>query len=430
MEVTQLLYALIGYGVSNRSLCKMLVKMGHRVFVSEAKALSEQDRRDLDEMHVEFEDNGNTECVLKADWIVVSPSVRFDHPVVSKARERTLTDLDVVLNIKKPGFIVAVTGTNGKTTTCHMFEHVLTKLGKRVIVAGNIGNPIASVRDEQLDYLVLEISSFQLFWSKNLPIDVGIILNIEPNHLDWHPSFQHYVESKLKLFTFAGKRFMHESCRRFINERWTDVVSFSTAHLVNEDQVEFRGQTYPLRNGFLKTHQNLQNLSAVLTVLESLGFEPRMVLEALEDFTPPQHRMQLVAIIDGVHFVNDSKSTSAAATIAALQNYQEGNVVLILTGRGKNESYDALVAQIKRKVKHVVVFGEITALITPLLRASNVPFRVVENMEEAVFEAFRRASRGDIVLLSPAAASFDLYANYAERGEHFVRVVESLKEGA
>ncbi|WP_448535903.1 UDP-N-acetylmuramoyl-L-alanine--D-glutamate ligase [Pseudothermotoga sp.] len=430
MEVLQLLYALVGYGVSNRSLCKMLINMGHEVFVSEAKSLSEQDKRDLYEMRVEFEENGNTEHILKADRIVVSPSVKPDHPIVSRAREKVLTDLDLVVNLRKPGFIVAVTGTNGKTTTCQMFEHVLDKLGKRVVVAGNIGNPIANVHVEQLDYLVLEISSFQLFWAKNLPIDVGVILNIEPNHLDWHPSFEHYVQSKLKLFTFAEKRFAHENCRRLIDERWPNVVSFPTVKLVDRDQIEFHDQIHPLRNTFLRTHQNLQNLSAVLTVLEFLGFEPNTVLEALEDFTPPQHRMQLVAVIDGVQFVNDSKSTSAAATIAALQNYQDGKVVLILTGRGKNESYDALVEQIKRKVKYVVVFGEIIDLVVPLLRASNVQFCVVENMERAVLEAFKKSSQGDTVLLSPAAASFDLYANYAERGDHFVRVVQSLKEGA
>jgi UDP-N-acetylmuramoylalanine--D-glutamate ligase len=408
----------------------MLINMGHKVFVSEAKPLSEQDKRDLQEMHVEFEENGNTERVLKADRIVVSPSVKPDHPIVSRACEKVLTDLDVVLNLRKPGFIVAVTGTNGKTTTCHMLEYALSKFSKKVLTAGNIGNPIANLHSEQLDYLVLEISSFQLFWAKNLPIDVGIILNIEPNHLDWHPSFEHYVESKLKLFTFAEKSFAHENCRRLIDERWPNVVSFSTLKLLDKERIEFRDQIYPLRNTFLRTHQNLQNLSAVLTVLESLSFEPNLVLEALEDFTPPQHRMQLVAVIDGVQFVDDSKSTSAAATIAALQNYQDGKVVLILTGRGKNESYDALVEQIKRKVKYVVVFGEIVDLVVPLLRASNIQFCVVENMEQAVLEAFKKSNQGDTVLLSPAAASFDLYANYAERGEHFVRVVESLKEGA
>ncbi len=429
MEVLRLLYALVGYGVSNRSLCKMLINMGHEVFVSESKSLSEQEKRDLYEMRVEFEENGNTERILKADRIAVSPSVKPDHPIVSKAREKVLTDLDVVLNLRKPGFIVAVTGTNGKTTTCHMLEYVLSKFDKKVLIAGNIGNPVANVHSEQLDYLVLEISSFQLFWSKSLPIDVGVILNIEPNHLDWHPSFDHYVESKLKLFTFAEKRFAHENCRRLIDERWPNVVSFSSLKLLDKDQIEFRDQIYPLRNTFLRTHQNLQNLSAVLTVLESLGFEPNLVLEALEDFTPPQHRMQLVAVIDGVQFVDDSKSTSAAATIAALQNYQDGKVVLILTGRGKNESYDALVEQIKRKVKFVAVFGEIIDLVVPLLRASNVQFCVAESMEQAVLEAFKKSSQGDTVLLSPAAASFDLYANYAERGEHFVRVVQSLKEG-
>lgn len=423
-----MLYALVGYGISNRALCKLLKRMGHEVFVSETRVLSEGERRELREMNVEYEENGNTERMLSADWIVVSPSVKPNHPIVSKAQEKVVTDLDVVLNVRKPAFIVAITGTNGKTTTCSMLAHVLNKLGKKATVAGNIGNPAANVFDQRLDYLILEISSFQLFWSRNLPVDVGVILNIEPNHLDWHPNFDHYVQSKFKLFTFAEKKFIGEGYLRFVKDE-PNVHVIPAVHPLGRDRVIFRGQTYPLQNGSLMTYQNLQNLSAVLTVMDFLGFELNEVLKALEDFDLPPHRMQLVAVINGVRFVNDSKSTSAAATIAALGNYEDGRVILILTGRGKNESYDVLVEQIKRKAKHVLLFGEIAPLIAPLLKASGVPYSVVGNMEEAVTEAFRMASQGDVVLLSPAAASFDLYRNYEERGEHFVRVVQSLKEG-
>lgn len=427
--MSSLTYALVGYGVSNRALCKALVRLGHKVFVSEARTLNEEEKRELSILNVEFEENGNSEKILQADRIVVSPSVKPDHPIVSHSLEKVLTDLDVVLSLEKPGFILGITGTNGKTTTCHMFEHVLGRLGKKTVVAGNVGNPVANVLGEKLDYLVLELSSFQLFWAKGLPIDVGLILNIEPNHLDWHPSFEHYVESKLKLFTFAEQRFTHRDCDTFISSKSYPVEFFSPVRTAGEGEIEFRGHVYPLRNESLKTHQNQQNLSAVLTVMEFLGFDPAEVLAALEDFRPPHHRMELVANIAGIQFVNDSKSTSAAATIAALENYPDGRVVLILTGRGKNESYDPLMMQIKRKVKYVVVFGEIHSRVVPLLKKSNVPFCVVENMEQAVLEAFKRANFGDVVLLSPAAASFDLYSNYAERGEHFIRVVKFLQEG-
>lgn len=424
-----MLYSLVGYGVSNKALCKVLIRQGHRVFVSEARSLGEIEKQELLEMNVEFEENGNTEKILKADWIVASPSVRPDHPIVSKASEKVLTDLDVVLSSWKPGFIIAVTGTNGKTTTCQMLGYVLKEFDKKVAVVGNVGNPIANIVDERFDYLVIEISSFQLFWSKKLPIDIGVILNIEPNHLDWHHSFEHYVESKLKLLMYAKERYVHESCKKIAEKRKLNAKFFLPLRTLDGDRIEFRGRIYPLRNELLKTHQNLHNLSAVLVVLESLGFEPSKVLEVLENFIPPQHRMQLIAIVDDVRFVDDSKSTCAAATMAALQNYEDGRVILILTGRGKNENYDAMIEQIKKKVKHVVIFGEIASVMSTLLRAANVPFSLVENMEQAVFEAFKRAGRGDTVLLSPAAASFDLYKNYAERGEHFIRVVQSLKEG-
>ncbi|MCS7174507.1 UDP-N-acetylmuramoyl-L-alanine--D-glutamate ligase [Pseudothermotoga sp.] len=423
-----LIYALVGYGVSNKALCKILIQLGHKVFVSEARALNEEERKELFALGVEFEENGNSDKILQADWIVVSPSVKPDHPIISHALERVLTDLDVVLNIEKPGFIIGITGTNGKTTTCRMFEHVMSKLGKKVAVAGNVGNPVSNVLGQRFDYLIMELSSFQLFWAKSLPIDVGLILNIEPNHLDWHPNFEHYVESKLKLFKFAKDKYIHRDCETIVKSKGYSVRFFSPIR-VTEDGIEFCGEIYPSRNDLLKTYQNQQNLSAVLTVMKFLGFEPYEVLNALEDFRPPHHRMELVASIDGVQFVNDSKSTSAAATIAALENYSDGRVVLILTGRGKNENYDPLIKQIKKKAKHVVVFGEIRSRIVPLLKESNVPFCVVENMEQAVLEAFKSASFGDVVLLSPAAASFDLYSSYAERGEHFVRVVKFFQEG-
>ncbi|WP_245530554.1 UDP-N-acetylmuramoyl-L-alanine--D-glutamate ligase [Pseudothermotoga thermarum] len=426
------MYALVGYGISNKELCKVLRQLGHNVFVSEIRLLNLEEKTELESLGVEYEEGQNSDAILRADRIVVSPSVKPDHPVVSKADEKVLTDLDVILALKKPKVVIGITGTNGKTTTCSMLTHALKKAGKSVECLGNIGNPIAKLVEKDIDYLVLELSSFQLFWSRKLPIDIGVITNIKPNHLDWHPSFEHYYRSKLKLFDFSSIRVYNsqDPLLSSLAMSYDNTVGFDRIKANKQEKtIELEGKLYPFSNANLYTTQNLWNLSAVVQVLRIIGFQISEALKLLEDFTPPKHRMQFVAEINGVSFYNDSKSTSAAATIEALENFEDKKVVLILTGKGKNENYEPLINKICEKAKAVVMFGEMASLIKDLIEKANVQSKIVENMDQAVKEAFSMAEPGEVVLLSPAGASFDLYKNYTERGEHFERVVKSLLGG-
>jgi len=427
-----LYYALVGYGVGNRALATKLKKIGHRVFVSESRYLSDDEKSSLLSMDIEFEEGQNTERICEADFVVVSPSVKPDHPVISKCPEKTVTDIDVVLNMKRPRVVVGVTGSNGKTTTCSMIFHVLKALGLSSYLCGNIGEPVANLFGVDPEYVVLELSSFQLFWSKQLPIDLGVILNVKQNHLDWHPTFEHYVKSKLKIFEFAKLRVFNISDRSLINVDQNDDTFHSFEPLFVEEpfsRITYDGRSYHFKNDLLWTFQNLENLSAVLKVFSLLNVEPSVVLKALEDFRPPRHRMEFVRKVNGITFIDDSKATSAAATVSALENFTSKNVILILSGRGKNEDYATLVEEMKKKVKHAFIFGEIVNAIEVLLKKESFPFTIVNDMEQAVYNAIKIASDGDVVLLSPAGASFDLYENYSKRGDHFVRVVESLQEG-
>lgn len=422
-------YALVGYGVGNKALCNKLTRMGHKVFVSEMRFLSDDEKSQLSGMNAQFEEGKNTERICQADVVVVSPSVRYDHPVILSCLEKVVTDIDVVLNIKKPRVVIAVTGSNGKTTTCNMIFHVLKNTGKDCYLCGNVGEPVANLLDIDPEYVVVEISSFQLYWSKRLPIDIGVVLNIQPNHLDWHPTMKHYLESKLKIFDFAKYKVFNAASELIKKNIKFDSTYYSFESLVvdsSSSMIRYDGKDYHVNNRVLLTYQNLENLSAVLKVFSLLGYEPNDVLKALESFNPPRHRMEFVAKVKGISFIDDSKATSAAATISALENFTQKNVILILSGKGKNEDYSALVKQMKGKVKHVFVFGEMVSAIGGVLRLEDFPFTIVENMEQAVYSAFKMASEGDVVLLSPAGASFDLYKNYSERGNDFVRVVESL----
>jgi len=425
-------YALVGYGIGNKALCTKLTQMGHQIFVSESRFLTDEERSQLISMNVHFEEGNNSQRICEADVVVVSPSVKPDHPIVSRCSAKAVTDIDVVLGIRKPAFVIAVTGTNGKTTTCNMIFHVLRTIGKNCYLCGNVGEPVAHLLDVDPEYVILEISSFQLYWSKSLPIDIGVILNIEPNHLDWHPTMQHYIESKLKIFGFAEHKVFNESDETIKRNLSTDSTyhGFETVSVDSSlSRVVYEQRSYYVNNSVLLTCQNLENLSAVLKVFSLLGYEPSTVLEALESFRPPRHRMELVAKINGISFIDDSKATSAAATISALENFTAKNVILILTGRGKNEDYTSLVNQMKSKVKHAYIFGEMARTLSDILQKEGFPFTIAENMRQAVSDAFEMAEDGDVVLLSPAGASFDLYRNYAERGDDFVNVVKSLTEG-
>lgn len=422
-------YALVGYGVGNKALCEKLIKMGHKVFVSEARFLSDDEKSRLAEMNVLFEEGKNSQKICEADVIVVSPSVKYNHPIISSCLKKVLTDIDVVLEIKKPPVVIAVTGSNGKTTTCNMILHVLRAFGKNSYLCGNVGEPIANLLDIESEYVVVEMSSFQLYWSKRLPIDIGVLLNIQPNHLDWHPSMQHYLQSKLKIFDFAKYKIFNGS-DELIKENIKKDPTYYAFEPLSIDSfssvIKYDGKSYHMNNDILLTRQNLENLSAVLKVFSLLGYEPKDVLKSLENFNPPKHRMEFVARINGITFIDDSKATSAAATISALENFTQKNVILLLSGKSKNEDYSALVKQMKSKVKHVYLFGEIVSAIENVLQSENFPFTVVENMKQAVYSAFQMATQGDVILLSPAGASFDLYKNYSERGDDFVRVVQSL----
>ncbi len=427
-----MLYSLVGYGISNKQLSKVLLAMGHEVFISEARTLTSEDKSELESLGIAYEENQNSERILKADRIVVSPSVPPNHPVVSKAPEKVLTDIDVILSNKMPSCVIGVTGTNGKTTTCSMINHVLLRAGKKSVCLGNVGNPVATLWDKEIECLVLELSSFQLFWSKGFSVDIGVILNISPNHLDWHPSFEHYCQSKLKLFDFSKVRIFNEQDALLTSAamHYDNSIGFSCAKASYDDKtVELFGKKYLFDNPSLYTSQNLWNLSATIQVLKVLGFSEKETLEFLEDFSPPKHRMQLVAQIGGVSFYNDSKSTSSAATIAALRNFEDGKVILILTGRGKNEDYTALIETVLRKAKTVVVFGEMAKLLVPALMSRGAAVEIVENMESAVKTAYSMACPGDVVLFSPGGSSFDLYKNYEERGEHFETMVKSVVGG-
>ncbi|MFN3692063.1 MAG: UDP-N-acetylmuramoyl-L-alanine--D-glutamate ligase [Fervidobacterium sp.] len=417
-------YALLGFGLSNRFAAKYLVQLGEEVFVSEGGKLSEGDRRFLQENNIPFEEGINSEKILEADVILTSPSVPFNHPILTKAQQMgKYVDTEITYFMKFLEWsptIIAVTGSVGKSTTVAMINHLINKSSSSQI-SGNFGIPIAQVllENKKTQYIVVEISSFQLYWTPFFKPNVAVITNIYPNHLDWHLDMEHYISSKFKITKFQANDdyFIYNP---------KDMEIFKRLSLVQAKRVpftvDFALEDVPFH---IRTKQNMENIAAAKTVVKVLGlpFEMKM----LNDFIPLPHRMEYCGTVNGAHYYNDSKATNAAAVLKALENF-ENNLFLIIAGKGKNEDYTKLSDEIKKKCKYVAIIGPISNAIEPYLKERNINYKMYKDLEEAVLEISRMASAGDYVLLGPAGASYDAYKNFEERGEHFKKIVNSLKD--
>ncbi|SHH30356.1 UDP-N-acetylmuramoyl-L-alanine--D-glutamate ligase [Thermosipho atlanticus] len=421
-------YALLGLGISNKEILKYLLKKGEKVFVSEQKKLSDSDRKFLIENNVDFEELGHSSKVLENDVILVSPGIHFDNQIIKKAISEGIkvdTEISFCTNeFEKLGwlpYIVAVTGSVGKSTTVSMIHHVLNK-HTRSLLAGNIGIPVAKLLNDNLraDYLILEVSSFQLYWSQLFKPNLSVILNIYPNHLNWHPDMEHYVMSKFKIAIFQ-------------DENDIFVYNPDDSHIINKlDLVKAR--KIPFVKSFdleklpphLRYKQTLENVAATKSVIEAMGFEFK--IKYLDDFQKLPHRMEFVTEINGVKFFNDSKATNAIAVIKAVENFDE-NLHLIMAGIGKKEDYTDLVNVLEKHTKSLAVVGPIFEDLKPYLENKKVNYFEAKSISEAVLKLFSVAEKGDVIMLSPGGASFDAYKNFEERGEYFKQIVMQLKEG-
>lgn len=416
-------YALLGLGLSNRYAAKFLKKLGEEIFVSESGKLSEDDKKFLDESGIPYEEGLNSEKLLEADVILTSPSVPYNHNILTKAQQLGIhVDTEITYFMRyldwKPK-IVAITGSVGKSTTVAMIDHLISKLASSQI-SGNFGIPIAQVllEEKKPEYVVIEISSFQLYWTPYFKPNVSVITNIYPNHLDWHPSVEHYIDSKFKIAKFQDNE------DHFIYNP-KDVEIFKRLAYIQAKRVpftvDFKFEDIPFH---IRTKQNIENIAASKTVIKVLGlpFDMRM----FEDFTPLPHRMEYCGSINGAHYYNDSKATNAAAVVKALENFDK-NLFLIIAGKGKNEDYTLLAENIKEKCKFVALVGPIADAVKPYLDARNVEYKRYRNIEEAVIEISKMVSEGDYVLLGPAGASYDAYKNFEERGNHFKKIVNDIK---
>lgn len=415
-------YGLLGFGLSNRYAAKFLKDKGDEIFVSESGKLSDEDKAFLNENKIEYEEGTNSEKILGCDVILTSPSVPYDHPILLKAQEmKKHIDTEITYFMKYLDWgpkVIAVTGSVGKSTTVSMINHLISKTATSQL-SGNVGIPIAQVllEGKKPEYVVIEISSFQLYWAPFFKPNVSVITNIYPNHLDWHPNMEHYIDAKFKITKFQDNEdhFIYNPKDMEVFKRLSSVRAKRIPFTV-----DFKIEDVPFH---IRTKQNTENIAAMKTVLKVLGLPFSM--DMLNDFVPLPHRMEYCGTINSVNYYNDSKATNAAAVLKALENF-ENNLILIIAGKGKNEDYTQLADAIKKKCRHVAVIGPIADAIAPYLKEKAINYKRYRDLEEAVSEIAKIAQPGDNVLLGPAGSSYDAYKNFEERGDHFKKLVNEL----
>ncbi len=358
-----------------------------------------------------------------ADLIVLSPGIaRAKVAHLLPAQAQVVSELELASwFVSEP--IIAVTGTNGKTTTTTLISRILEHGGKRVFTGGNIGTPLCEylLGDEQADILVLEVSSFQLQNSPSFHPRVGVLLNFSANHLDYHETMEEYLDAKLSMFAHM------------------DVSDLAVVPLSMKEELEARNFTRAKRIYFVASQRfecpglpgehNRENMEAAYLACRAFGLTEDEVRLGIEGFSSLPHRIEAVAEHKGIVFVDDSKSTTIDSMIAALKS-QDRPVRLLAGGVFKGGDLSAVLPLIRERVRGVYLFGQSREIFEEAWGGSGKELTWDATLEEAVFRAASDARSGECVLLSPATASFDLFANYKERGKAFQRSVREWVEGA
>ena len=439
----------VGLGKSGVASALFLKSQGARVTVSDTKSQDEL-RGEIPKLldaGVTLETGGHGERTFGGqDLIVVSPGVPVDVPLLEQAREQgipVIGEIELAARFLK-GRLVAITGSNGKTTTTALTGEVISMGGRESLVGGNIGTAAISLVDQSTDdsYVVLEVSSFQLETIESFHPFIAVVLNITPDHLDRHSTFQAYVDAKARIFEnqtgedFAVLNADDPTCVGLAGRSKARKIWFSRKKEV-EAGAFLRNGTIVWRDGDereimpvseikLKGAHNLENVLAAVCAGMLTQTEPSRIRRAVQEFKAVEHRLEYVATVRGVEFYNDSKATNVDATIKALESFP-ANIHLILGGKDKGSDYTVLKPLLKERARRVYTIGAAAEKIESHLGGVVEVVRA-GTLEAAVKRAAASAESGDVVLLAPACASFDQFENYEHRGRVFKRTVQALAE--
>lgn len=439
---------ILGSGESGVGAAVLGLKKGFDVFVSDKGSIKEKYKNVLSNYEIAWEEGGHSEeKILNADEVVKSPGIPEKAELVQKLRAR---GIPVISEIELAGRYtkakkICITGSNGKTTTTLLTYHIMQKAGLNVGLAGNVGKSMAlQVAENDFDYYVIELSSFQLDDMYTFKADVAILLNITPDHLDRYKyEFQNYVDSKFRVIQHmgAGDAFIYndddevikqELSKRKISAR---LFPFSIQHEVKEGaclngkELQINIHPNPLIMSIeelaLQGKHNIYNSMAASVSGKLFDIRKESIRESLSDFHNVEHRLEHVGKVHGIDFINDSKATNVNSTWYALESMSQP-VIWIVGGQDKGNDYSQLKDLVRDKVKAIVCLGVDNKKIIKAFKDLVEVITETSSAQEAVKVAYRLGKQGDVVLLSPACASFDLFENYEDRGRQFKTSVRSL----
>ena len=446
--------AIIGLGVSNLPLLKYMYEKKAKVTVFDEKEKEEVPRKLLERLD-KYEANsffGKScfENLKKFDIIFRSPSCLPTRKELVEEKERgaiITSEIEMLMKLC-PCKIIGVTGSDGKTTTTSLIYNILKKAGYNTYLGGNIGIPLFTKIDEMKpdDILVLELSSFQLMGMKISP-NISVITNITPNHLNIHKDYKEYIDAKKIIFKYQNEsdylilNYDNEITRECIKEAKSKVTYFSSKEkldngfivdngIIKECEDGIRKHVLNTKDVLLRGNHNFENIGAALAATKTL-VDQDIAVEAVKEFKAVEHRLEFVREIDNVKWYNDSVSSSPTRTIAGLNSFDE-NIVLIAGGYDKNLDYTSIAKPILKKVKTLILLGATSGKIFNAVKDEeekekrHIDIYMCDNLEDAINLAKKYAKPNEVVLFSPASASFDMFKNFAERGNIFKNLVNKL----
>ena len=440
--------SILGAVRSGIAAARLAVKHGAVPFVSDLSdnEILRNNALILDNLSIRYELGNHSQRVFDADLIITSPGVPADAEVLEEAKRRNISvisELEFASYFCR-GKVVGITGTNGKTTTTTLLAYLLNNSGIKTYSAGNIGTAFSDIVDEvkENEIVSLEVSSFQLDFIKSFKPDFSVVLNLTPDHLNrYENSFEKYTDAKMKIF-------MNQTQLEYFIGNYDDKFLTEKAIGCNADKYWFSTRSEVLRGSFVKNEwivfknengedsicktdnlslrgeHNLSNSLAVITVAKLIGISNDKIEKSLSAFPGVEHRLELVREISGVKYINDSKATNVDAVWYALRSFNEP-VFLILGGKDKGNDYSQILEPVKSSVKKIYAIGVSAQKVYDFF-SDFVEVEIKKSLKDAVESGKKKALENEIVLLSPACASFDMFDNYEHRGQVFKQIVNEL----
>ncbi len=436
-------YGVLGLARSGIAAAYKIKSLDGKVFLSDSKDESEIVNSDILKKDFDCEFGNHTDKLLSCDIWIVSPGIPLNVPIIEKAKLnniKLISELEFGYQIKAPDSkIIAVTGSNGKSTTASLIAHIIKKSGKSCILAGNIGDAFCGfpIEKKGIEYIVLEVSSFQLDLIDTFCPDIALLLNITPDHLNRYNTFNDYALSKINIFRNQSinnhailnkdddviasfEENIHSNCKYFsMNDNNSD------AYFTN-GRIEFNNglDNINVQEMQIKGPHNWANAMASILACNIAGISASDITEGLRSFNSLKHRLQFITTINGISFFNDSKATNTDSVKYALLSFDKP-IRIIMGGSDKGEDFSVLSDLLKDKAKKVYITGETSEKMKSSW-SGKFPLEAIDDFEECIRLCFNESVPGDIIVLSPACASYDKFRNFEHRGDTFINIVNEI----